>query len=131
MTQRTFLTQMGIISLIISVLLVIIYSFPSFQTDWVLGLISWIFFAILTFLMFFLGKKAAASKNRHNFTSLVLGITAMKMFLSVAIVLVYFSLVRPTSRVFVLPFLLVYVIYTIYETYMLMILSKEKPKGIE
>ncbi|MFK7932819.1 MAG: hypothetical protein AB8G22_04875 [Saprospiraceae bacterium] len=127
MNQRTFLKQMGIVSFSVVALLTVIYSFMPFQPDWALGLISWILFAVLTFLMFYFGKQAAASKNRNNFTTLILGITVVKMFLAIAAVFIYHSIAHPESRMFVVPFLLVYFIFTVYETYMLMILSKEKP----
>lgn len=127
MTQSTFLRQMGIVSLAIAALLVILYSFMPFQPYWGLGLTSWVMFAVLTVLMFFLGKRAGASANRNNFTTLILGVTVVKMFLAIGVVFLYFSIAQPTSRMFVVPFLLVYFFYTIYETYVLMVLSKEKP----
>lgn len=129
MTQPTFLKQMGFVSLAIAALLVVLYSFMPFQPYWGLGLISWLMFALLTFLMFYFGKKAAASSNRNNFTTLILGVTVVKMFLAIGVVFLYFSIAQPTSRMFVVPFLLVYFFYTIYETYVLMVLSKEKPEA--
>lgn len=127
MTQRTFLTQTGIVSLLVIILLAVIYAFMPFQPYWALGVISVLLFLGLTVAMFYFGKQAAASQNRNHFTTLILGVTVVKMFVSIGVVFLYFSIVRPSSRMFVVPFLMVYFIYTVYETYMLMILSKEKP----
>jgi len=77
--------------------------------------------------MFFFGKRAATSSNRNAFTSLILAITAIKMFVAIGAVFIYVSIARPTSRTFVIPFLIVYFIYTVYETYMLTALGREQP----
>lgn len=75
---------------------------------------------VLTLSMFFLGSKTAKSSNKGLFTAVVLGFTFGKIFLSLFTVIGYFKLGNPSSKLFLLPFFIVYLIFTIFETYLMM-----------
>ena len=69
--------------------------------------------------MFFLGRKAVASSNKYMFIRLVIGSVMAKMVLILLIIVVYVKLSQPESKFFVLPFLGVYLIFSIFETLVL------------
>ena len=81
--------------------------------------------------MYYMGIRTAASKDRNAFTRTVLGFTGVKMFLAIVMLVIYVEIVKPLSRHFLLPFFIIYFIYTIYETYFMMKLSHVKPKDDE
>lgn len=85
------------------------------------------FFILLSIVMFFFARKASKSKTKNLFTSVALGFTGSKMFFSVILIVAYDQIWHPSSRLFVLPFLGIYLIYTIFETYFMMKLGKVEP----
>jgi hypothetical protein len=93
-------------------------------TDFSLYAISAFF--ILSYLMFYLGSKAAKSKNKYTFNNIIIGNMILKMFMCVLIVLIYKNIYEVQSRAFLLPFLIIYLSYTIFETYFLTKLAKTR-----
>ena len=87
-----------------------------------------VFFIFFSVLMFEVGKIALQNENKNLFTSLVIGFTFGKMLLAVLIVIVYAKAFAPESQLFVAPFFLVYLIYTIFETSFMMRLGNPKTK---
>ncbi len=81
-------------------------------------------FFMLSYLMFYLGTKAAKSQNKYTFNNIIVGNMILKMFMCVVIVLVYKNIYEIQSRAFLFPFLIIYLSYTIFETYFLTKLAK-------
>jgi hypothetical protein len=50
----------------------------------------------------------------------------LKMALCLFVIVGYFKLAEPSSKMYAIPFLIVYLIFTIFETYFMMKLSKVK-----
>ena len=90
------------------------------------SLVTLVVFMLLTLLMFWVGKISANSKNKGLFTTLAMGFTFGKIFLSILVVIGYHQLFEPPSRLFLLPFFIVYLLFTVLETYMLMQIGQEK-----
>jgi len=74
--------------------------------------------------MYYAGRKAAFSDNKHDFTNVSLGVTIGKIFIAILFILGYNQLMQPDSRFFIIPFFLMYLIYTIFETYIMMKLGR-------
>jgi len=74
----------------------------------------------LTMLMFYIGSKTATSSNKGLFTGVILGFTFGKILLSLFVVLSYHHFGNPPSKIFLLTFFLIYLIFTIFETYVMM-----------
>ncbi len=87
---------------------------------------SIIFFSIFCVAFFIWGKKAAASNNLYNFNNVIVFSTLSKMILSLAFLLLFKKIFNPDSKFVVVPFLLFYTLYTIFETYFLTLLGKSK-----
>ncbi|HHH50687.1 MAG TPA: hypothetical protein ENK52_06890 [Saprospiraceae bacterium] len=130
-TKRSFFQQLGLISLGTALLLFLLHRLPGFDTYQEFSWISLIIFILLSILMYFMGIRTAVSKDRNAFTRTVLGITGGKMFLAIVMVVMYVEIRQPISRHFLLPFFIVYFVYTIYETYFMMNLSHVKPENNE
>ena len=107
-------------------MLFFLHQIPQLQPH---GLLSWISlgaFIGLSVLMYFVGEKSAKDENKNNFTNVVLGFTMGKMFLSIMVIYMYFELAQPEGKFFILPFFIVYFIFTAFETYFMMKLGKTK-----
>jgi hypothetical protein len=91
-----------------------------------LSVISLLFFILFSFVLFRGGKDTARSKNKQLFSQFFLVATAVKMFLSLTVVLIYFIIVKPSTQYFIIPFFFVYICYTIFEVYILTKLGNSK-----
>ena len=125
MTQKEFLIQLSIITVISAA---IVFGLSTLEKLQPYQMFSWIclgFFVVFSVLMFFMGTNASKSSNKNDFTNVALGFTAGKMFGSLIIIVIYIKLIEPTSKMFILPFFIIYIIYTAFETYFMMKLGKE------
>lgn len=81
-------------------------------------------FTIYTIGLYFLSTLSMKSPNKSMFTAVHIGTIFFKMVLTIAIALMYKRNYGPESRYYILPFIMIYVAYTAYETYMMMKVSK-------
>ena len=86
---------------------------------------------LLTLAMFLAGSVTATSSNKSLFTGVVLGFTFGKIFLSLLVVAGYYELAHPASKIFLLPFFIVYLIFTIFETYLMMQIGQHTKPAIK
>lgn len=124
MSIKTFYQQLLLLGLSILALVLTLGQQAQFSAYVDISTVSLIFFTILSIVVFHLGLRMIKSRNKNDFSRMVLGFTGFKMMLSVAVVFIYQSVAEPTDRWFVIPFLLIYVVYTIFETYFLMRLGR-------
>ncbi|NJB86620.1 hypothetical protein GGR26_002388 [Lewinella marina] len=98
------------------VLLPIGYSLPFTITTMVL-------FILVCVAIFFLGRRSAGAENKLLFSNVFLASTIAKMFLCGMLVVGYVILGEPSSKLFIVPFFWLYLVYTGFEVYFLMKLS--------
>lgn len=126
MSPTIFFRQLSIITLLTAAVLFALNQWSVLSPYQEFSWISLAFFVLLTLSMYVVGTLTAKSKSTAAFTGTILGFTFGKMLFSVVIVIVYFQYVRPSTRAFVIPFFLVYLVYTAFETSFMMKLGKEK-----
>ncbi len=126
MTPRSFGTQLTIISVGVALLLLLMHQWPSIGQYQTFSWICWSFYVVFSAIMFLMAKWSAWDANGKLFISTSIMLMGGKMLFSVLIVILYSKIAQPTSRSFVLPFFLVYVTFTIFETYFMMKLAEEK-----
>ena len=126
MSPRSFLIQLSILTF-----LVLILSFVSsfMHLDEELITMTWvsiICFTIFCLFIFYMGLKTVGSTNKYSFNNVVLLSVGVKMMFAVLFLLIYREVVKPQSQYVVVPFLAIYIIYTIFETYFMTKLSNSK-----
>lgn len=126
MNHRIFFIQLGVISLVTFLLLFLLNQIPQFSPFQIFSYISCLGFILFSAGMYFLSYRAAMSSDKNLFLQQVLITTFMKMGLCIFIIIGYFKLAEPSSKMYAVPFLIVYLIFTIFETYFMMKLSKVK-----
>ncbi len=129
MTLRSFVSQLAALAVGVALLLILLHQLPQLGNNQSFSWISLSAFVVLSILMFVLGKWSAGDRNKSLFISMSILLGGSKMLLSVLLVIVYSKLMQPTSRAFVIPFFLVYLSFTIFETYFMMKLAQEKNSG--
>lgn len=107
----------GLIGTIVlsTIIAVGIHAFERMADYWPLSAITIFIFTVLSIAAFYGGKLAAQSTNKHLFTSVIMGFTMIKMIFSGIIVLSYNALAEPAEKFFVLPFFILYIIFTAFE----------------
>ena len=128
MTAKAFYLQLAIVTLLATAGAFGINTFPQFAEVRPIAWISLGIFVLLSMVIFYAGRKAAFSENKHDFTNVFLGITIGKIFIAIIFILGYNQLMEPDSRFFIIPFFLMYLIYTIFETYIMMKLGRLNTK---
>jgi hypothetical protein len=123
-TAKAFYLQLALVSLIAAATAFGINTFPQFADVQPIAWISLGIFVLLSVVMYYAGRKAAFSDNKHDFTNVSLGVTIGKIFIAILFILGYNQLIQPDSRFFIIPFFLMYLIYTIFETYIMMKLGR-------
>ncbi|MBA3970801.1 MAG: hypothetical protein H0X46_01405 [Bacteroidetes bacterium] len=88
-----------------------------FQSD--LTLLLWFFFVLSTFLIHYILVKVS-EKDPKRFVGYYMGITAMKLFGYLIIIVIYALLKREAALGFTLQFLTLYLLYSGFEVVMLM-----------
>lgn len=125
MKLKSFLIQLLVTSLCAFLILIIGFQFEGMESHG-----SFLGFALMAFvsvclLTFHLARKISTLQNKNAFTQFTLGHTFMKMFLLVAIVIVYKLKISTGGSIFIWPFIGMYIIFTIFETHFLLKLARQ------
>ena len=86
--------------------------------------ISILFFFLFSLLTYWLGNNAAQSDNKFAFTQVTFLFLFGKLLFSIFILIAYKKIADPENNLFVLPFFLVYLCYTAFETSFMMKLGR-------
>ena len=126
MTARKFLIQLSIFSLIMLVIVSCLGFIPKLASYHGFGIFCWIIFIVLSLGLFFIGQKAAVAKNKFAFSNLVISTMIVKLFLGFTLSILYYQLMEPPNKFFIIPLFVVYLGYTGFETYFMMKLGNQK-----
>jgi hypothetical protein len=124
MTPKNFYIQLTVISIIVALLLVLLDTSKLISSHLSLSWISWGFFILFSIGMFYASSKSATSENKNLFGQIFLMSILLKMFFCATMLIVYMLVTKPQTAFFALPFLLVYLVFTIYEVYFVTKLAK-------
>jgi len=128
MNVVTFFKELSLVSLFTIVLMSFLHFIPELSSHSTFSWASCLFFIIISILMYLLGYRAAMSTNKNAFTVVIMGFVLFKMVLSVSFIVIFFKSMEPVSHFFLVPFFVVYLIYTIFETYFMTLLAKMNAK---
>lgn len=124
MAPKKFYIQLSILSTIIAILLILLDSYNLISSHLSLSWISWGFFILFSIGLFYASAKSAKSENKNLFGQIFLLSIFFKMLFCASMLIVYMLVTKPQTAHFALPFLFVYLVYTIYEVYFVTKLAK-------
>lgn len=84
-------------------------------------------FVLINVLAYFAGVGAVRSQSKYRFVHLMMGLIIFKMMICVVLVIAHMKINQPESRLFVFPFLLIYLIFTFFEIYVLEKIARTHP----
>lgn len=82
-------------------------------------ILSLIFYFVLTVILYYLGEISIKRNKGKQFFALVIGSVLFKIVASLVLISIYFKQTQPTEKKFIIPFIIVYLCFTIAETIML------------
>ncbi len=91
-----------------------------------LGLTAVAGYSILFFLIFMKGLALSTHQNKNKFTNLIILSILLKILTSFILIFVFYKLYSPQSPDFLIPFFVVYIIYTTFGVNFLSKLGKLK-----
>ncbi|MEM6723589.1 MAG: hypothetical protein AAF598_06095 [Bacteroidota bacterium] len=124
MEHSAFLTQLSLFAASVAGILGLFYLIPSLQPFLGFGWVTWLVFTVISYLMYLLGKRSVSSNQKGAFINMSMFFNGLKIGVSIILVLCYLRLFKPASQLFLIPFFLVYVLFTIFEIYFLSKLAK-------
>jgi hypothetical protein len=83
--------------------------------------------ASLSLAIFWIGKRTATAKNKFLFGNAFLGITMIKLFLCGGLAAAYILLGAPENKLFIIPFFLIYLTFTLLEVVVLVKIAADTP----
>lgn len=123
MTDSRFYSLLGISSLVAiagaaacHLLLALDYAIP-LTAGATIGLL------LFSIAIYFVGKRTAIAENKYLFGNAFMGITVLKLFLCGGAMVGYILLANPENKLFVIPFFLVYLVFTVLEVIVLVRLA--------
>lgn len=120
MNERQFFIQLTIVTFSTSILIWLFSFIPLFHDYQPLSIISILLFVSISIIMYYTGRWGVQHNNKNTFITLMYAYMGGKMILSIFVIMLYYLYVEPSTNLFILPFFLVYFIYTIFESYFLM-----------
>lgn len=115
MTYPRFYTLLAIFTAVAAAAAVVAHLLLSIGYAVPLTVGSILMFVAICAGMFYVGKRTAGSENKFMFTNAFMGITMFKLFLCGGLIAAYAFLGAPENKLFVVPFFLSYLIYTVLE----------------
>ena len=88
-------------------------------------------FVCINILAFFAARSAVQSPSKYRFIHLIMGMILLKMLICVGLIVAHVKVNHPESKLFVLPFLTTYLIFTVFEVYMLEKIARSQPEGTQ
>ena len=86
-------------------------------------------FTVIVAFAYLRGVQAATSQSKYHFVRLTVMLIFLKMFIAFALIVWYVKVVQPVDKSFIIPFLAIYLAFTILEVYVLERVARMKPKS--
>ncbi len=126
MERSSFFKQTAFLALAVTVIQMALgSSFTELAEHQNLFWVSQFVFLALTIFSFWGGKYFVKKANKNWFSQFIIILIFTRLLLSIALVIGYFNIYQPNSKLFLLPFFLVYISYTVFEVYCLARVGRE------
>ncbi len=76
-------------------------------------------FICINVVAYYVGRRAVRSKSRFRFIQAMMMLILLKMMICIGLVVLHVEINHPVSKLFVVPFLMIYLIFTLFEIFVL------------
>ena len=116
MKAQSFWSWLVFLMLITSAGIVLIHRIDAIAEYYDLSVAGLVFMVLSVVLLFELSKRTVNSKNKYAFIQLVIASVLFKIIVALAIIVAYMKISVPENKYFALPFIGIYLIFSIFET---------------
>jgi hypothetical protein len=131
MREKHFYSLLALTTASTLIALGLIYHFAPQVQHWAFSLPFLVIMCLFTFRMYKVGYKAANDTNPYVFTRKFLAFTGMKILIALVAAGIYKLSFPEADKSFLYSFLVIYILYTVLETYIFMKLSSPEIKPQE
>jgi lipid-A-disaccharide synthase-like uncharacterized protein len=124
MNFKTFLSQLGIFTLVAAIVLFLIHLVPVFKAHQILGWVGLGMLSSLSVIIYMISERALKSADPNMFSNIFMLSTGFKMLLCAVFILVYDKVQQPADKLYIIPFFLVYFAHLLFEIYFLARMNK-------
>ncbi|MEN0046554.1 MAG: hypothetical protein AAF806_05825 [Bacteroidota bacterium] len=129
-SYRSFFAILLGVSFLVLLLILLQQHIPSLAEFTSISWISALVFTLVNITMYFIGRRSATNRNKGQFISIFMGFTLLKMLFAVCIILLYVQYYNPSTKFFVFPFFLLYLVYTVFELWFMMKLGRAESDSV-
>lgn len=97
--------------------IIISYFFSIIGKGILLSVYGFVFMALTSWFYLYKLMKSANSTNKNIFIQTVMVNIFVKMVSILMIVVIYYKIYNPKDKVIIIPFLVIYLLYSVFETY--------------
>lgn len=119
MSSKEFVIKFGIFSSVCFLLILITHLGSKLSSVLPFSLSTLLLYVGLTLMMYLFAKRSRLDSNPGSYTSTLLSFHWIRIFTSLLFVFTYILFFPPKSNLFLLPFFSIYILFTIFEVYML------------
>ncbi len=126
MSYKEFMKKLGLVSLFTIGLISSFYFIPVLVPHQLFSWACLLLFILLSYFMYVAGSKSIYHPNKGAFVSTSMLFNGLRVVLSITFLVVYYQVFQPKSHWFLLPYFIIYFIYTIFELYFLTKIGQQK-----
>lgn len=122
--HKKFIQQLGICLILVIAMIQFLNTSPLFKPHQPLYWFSLFVFVLISVMAYLFGIRTFNSQNKYDFSNLFIIITISKLLIFLITFVLYQILAEPQNKLFILPFFAIYLIFTIFEVYLLSKIGK-------
>ena len=128
MPLNTFIKNLLLSSLLAAVLLAGTHFIIDVLEHLPFVIASYLFFVCFCIFIYWMGQRSSQSRAGEYFLYIIVINVFVKLIASFMLVFIYAKYAEPDNKWFVIPFLIVYLVFTVFETYFLSKQAKQSQK---
>ena len=128
MPVKSFIKNLILSSIVAFVLLLATQFFIDIKEHLSFIIAAYLFFVVFCIFIYWMAQRSSSSRAGEYFLYIVVINVFVKLIASFMMVFVYARYAEPSNKWFVIPFLIIYLVFTVFETYFLSIQAKNSQK---
>jgi len=118
--------RLSLFTLILAIAADLLNMLPALKGSEVFTWLSLAFFFLISLVVLYFGEKGIRSKSQRTFTAMINLGTLLRLVGGASLVLIYALLIKPSDKLFVVPFFLFYLCYTVFDVAYLIRLNRKQ-----
>ena len=128
MQLKTFIKNLIISSVVALLLLVATHFIIDISEHMMFIGSAYLFFVCFCIFIYWMAQRSSSSRAGEYFLYIVVINVFVKLIASFLMVFIYARYAAPSDKWFIIPFLIVYLVFTVFETYFLSIQARNSQK---